>query len=118
MGAGNEKISWKLESLLGQVGVEGLYKEVYSWGLNSHLFTFLSFLYKSTILEMASKGEKSGRELQLEGYIRDRDNTIRALWERIEEKEERIWVLTDMLRNFQVDNNELRMLQGRRPRYP
>lgn len=68
---------------------------------------------------MASNGgEKSARELQLEGYIQERNATIRVLWERIEEKEERIRMLNDMVRDLQVQNNELRMMHGRRPRYP
>lgn len=57
------------------------------------------FTNSFVFLSMASNGEKSVRELKLEGYSKERNDTICALRERIEEKVERIRVLTDLVRD-------------------
>lgn len=67
---------------------------------------------------MAFNGNKTARELQLENELRDVTLSIRSLWEKVEEMEAQINVLNDMVCMLQVQNNELRMSLGRRPRYP
>lgn len=52
------------------------------------------------------------------GYLQERNATIRVLWEQIEEKEEKVRMLTETIRRLQTENNEMRMMAGRRPRYP